>query len=122
MPENAVFDVTLGVDPNVVTQRVVERLAENKGLLKKEHKILYKIRFEIANHHDFPINLELQDQYPVANNEDIKVEFLKASVKPTSDTAGILKWVLNIPAQKVQKLEFSYSVTHPEDFLMSGID
>lgn len=122
VPENAVFDVTLGVDPNVVTQRVVERLAENKGLLKKEHKILYKIRFEIANHHDFPINLELQDQYPVANNEDIKVEFLKASVKPTSDTAGILKWVLNIPAQKVQKLEFSYSVTHPEDFLMSGID
>lgn len=117
--EDGHFDVDLGIDPSVETKRVVKKTSQSTGLISKDHSTEVSVRIEVANHHKFPVEVELKDHMPLSNSKEIKVEMVKGAPEAQRSNLGIITWKANVPAQKVRAFSFVYKVTHPENYLVS---
>ena len=70
----------------------------------------------IKNLHERQVAYQIQDQAPVANNQDIKVEII-AKPAPTKrdveDKRGILAWEDKLNPDEEKAIEFGYKVSWP---------
>jgi len=116
------FMINLGPDRNIETKRKVDRVSSEKGLIMKDYSVDVNIEIEILNHYNFPITVELKDQFPISPHKDLKIT--KGSVSPESipNKSGILSWDIRLQAREKRLIKFSYNVTHPMDFIVGGID
>ena len=119
--EGGYFTVDLGVDENIQTKRIVKKTSEEKGLVFKDHSTRVDVTLEVVNNHSFSIELTLKDHYPLSPlKKEIKIELVQQNPKAKRVSKGkILEWLLKIPAKKKRKVQFSYRVTHPKDYLVS---
>ncbi len=121
--ERGVFFIDLGMDKNVEVERVVDRSSVDEGVLFKKHKTKVDIKINIVNRHSFPIKLSLGDRQPLPSHKDIEVKTLKLSDKGKMNTkTGLINWNLDLPAKGKKVIEFSYSVSHPENFILSELN
>ena len=121
--EGGHFQVDLGVDRNVETKRVVERKSKDSSFLGlgKKHATEVEVRIEIANHHAFPIRIEIQDHYPLAPNDQVesKLKTVSPDVPKRDKEDGLLRWKVDVAPNAKQLLRFAYEVVHPENLLVS---
>jgi len=79
----------------------------------------------IANLHDFPINVVIQDQLPYATHEDIVVEIKKGSDKPTQTDVdkqrGVLAWENVLEPKSEKTIEFGFTVTWPKEMKITPV-
>lgn len=121
--EKGIFWVDLGMDKNVEVQRVVDRKSEDEGVLFKKHKTRVDITIKIANRHNFPVKLSLGDRQPISPHKDIEIKNIKVSDGgQLLSKTGLINWELNLKAKEKKELSFTYSVTHPENFLVSELN
>jgi hypothetical protein len=66
-----------------------------------------------------PIQMELQDQYPLSTTKDIEVELLQHEGAAVNEETGILTWKLQLAPGEIKKLRLSYSVKYPKDKMIS---
>lgn len=118
--EESRFDVDLGVDDNIEIQRIVEKKSDTQGLIVKSHKTNVDVKIEIMNHHNFPIIVDLKDQFPLTPHEDLKIELLSVVPKESKNQDGILTWDgLRLAAKGNSTIKFNYVVEHPKDWIVS---
>jgi hypothetical protein len=118
--ENSHFEIDLGIDQNVETKRIVKKKSLEKGfILMKEHSTEVSVEIQIVNHNNFPIKVDLRDNYPQSPGKEIKVEFGKMNFKSRYHKFGVLYWDREIPAKGKDIIIFSYQVTHPKNYLVS---
>lgn len=120
--ENSSFFINLGVDENVETKRKVSKNAKDSGMLFKKHITEVVVDLEVVNRHGFAIDLELQDQIPKSPTDEIEVELKDISPEIKDNRHGILTWKLKVPPNKKQKIQFSYLVTHPSNYILSELN
>lgn len=120
--EGSYFTIDLGVDKNVQTKRIVTKKAVEKGVLFKDHVTNVEVKIEIANHHAFPIKIELQDNYPLSPNDKIKVKLLETRPERKYKSPGIVSWISDIPANNKKIFSFEYQVIHPENYIVSELN
>lgn len=121
--ERGTFFVDLGMDKNVEVERIVDRSSVDEGVLFKKHKTKVDITIKIANRHNFPIKLTLGDRQPISPHKEIEIKNLKVSDKGDLKVrSGQITWDLNLKAKEKKDIKFSYSVTHPENFLVSELN
>ena len=112
------FKLSFGVDDRV---RVKYRLAggqrSSEGLINKDRRIERRYEIEVANLHKRPMRIEVQDQIPVARDERIEVELLKAATEPTArdldDKTGVLAWTYDYEPGETREITFGYAVAFP---------
>ncbi|MBK7872243.1 MAG: DUF4139 domain-containing protein [Saprospiraceae bacterium] len=56
----------------------------------------------------------MEDQYPIATNDEIEVSLESANGAEVDKETGILKWKLKIEPNQSEKLNFQYSVKLPK--------
>ncbi len=117
--EGSFFRVDLGADQNVETKRIVNKKSAKQGVIFSNHVTDVEVKLEIANHHPFPIQLELEDNYPLSPNDKIEVTMVQMNPKPVKSEKGLVKWLVTIPGNQKSQLGFTYKVAHPENFLVS---
>jgi hypothetical protein len=118
--ENSHFEIDLGIDQNVETKRIVKKKSQEKGfILMKEHSTQVSVEIQIVNHNNFPIKVDLRDNYPQSPGKEIKVEFGEMNFKSRYHKFGVLYWDREIPAKGKDTIIFSYQVTHPKNYLVS---
>jgi hypothetical protein len=121
--ERGTFFVDLGMDKNVEIQRIVDRKSVDEGVVFKNHKTKVDITLKIMNRHNFPIKLTLGDRQPLSPHKDIEIKKLKLSDKGQfKGKTGQITWNLNLKPKEKRDVVFSYSVTHPENFLVSELN
>lgn len=121
--EKGVFYIDLGMDKNVEIERVVDKSSVDEGVLFKKHKTKVDIKINIANRHNFPISLSLGDRQPMARHKEIEVENLKITEGgKINKKTGLIDWTLSLQPKSKKTIEFSYSVTHPENFILSELN
>ena len=81
--------------------------------------VLVEVKIEVANHHPFPVAMEIQDNYPLTPGEKIKIELSQVSPRPSQQDHGLLRWEVSVPARQKSVLTFTYQVSHPENYLVS---
>lgn len=118
------FELYLGIDEGIKVKR--EKLKEETdeiiaaGIKRKNKivKVTYKITAE--NYKDKDVKINLFDNIPVSQNDQIIVKLLEAAPKPTEedyqDKNCVERWELTIAPQEKKEIIFTYQVEYPRDW------
>ena len=79
----------------------------------KKQTFTYEIT--VRNNKKEPIQMELQDQYPLSTTKDIEVELLQHEGATVNDETGIVTWKVQLAPGEIKKYRLSYSVKYPKD-------
>ncbi len=108
------LQLPFGADEDI--KLVYKVLPETKvnGVFSKDEVTTYKVVMEVANYKKRKITVMLREPMPRSQNEDIKIEFVKASfMAEDKDDANILRWKVTIAPGRTRSVEFVYKITRP---------
>ncbi len=118
------FDLALGADEAIaVTRKLNQRFTEDTGLVTKSKRITYDVTISVQNNKPTVETVVVHDQLPVSRHERIVVKQLapdERHMKP--DAGGTLKWTLELKPGEKRELPLKFSVEHPADFPVAGLE
>lgn len=111
------LSVTLGTDRQVTVKR--EKMMDYSSVkaFSSDTKITLTYKISVKNNQNKPVYLVLKDQYPVSQQKDIEVEFLKKeTTEPTvnKEETGVVTWETNLLAGQSKEYRIAYSVKYPK--------
>ncbi len=112
---NDTLELFLGVDTKVIVNRVKKKddgSQKTIGLNRRE-SFIYSIG--VRNTNNVPINIEVIDQVPIAQESDIEVNVNEISGATHDLQSGKLIWHLTIPPSDTKKLLLDFSVKYPKN-------
>lgn len=116
------LSVALGRDNNIVLKRkMVKELNERTSVNNTMKKVTRNFEIEVRNTRKAPVELELEDQIPLSNNEQLVIEALDTGKAEYNKETGKLTWRLKLQPGESTKLSFSYSVRYPKKFILNGL-
>jgi hypothetical protein len=107
--------ISLGPDMGIQVRRKRTVREDNGALLSGKREYLREYEFSVINRKQTPIHLLLEDQVPLATNEDIEIERQKTDGASVDDVTGKVLWDLKIAAGKTEKKTLRYSVKAPKE-------
>ena len=113
--------ISMGVDNAIVIERLpIEQFSSSKfiGTNKKE-KIGYE--FVIKNKKSIPIKIELLDQIPVSQSQEIEIVLEEKGTATYLKETGKLLWLLDVKARETRKEKFIYTAKYPKKKRTIGI-
>ena len=69
--------------------------------------------FSIRNNKSVPVNILLQDQFPISTNNDIEVDETSNGGAEVDKDTKILSWKLEIPERTEIKRQFGFVIKYP---------
>ncbi|MEG3974499.1 mucoidy inhibitor MuiA family protein [Microcoleus sp. herbarium8] len=116
------FKLNLGIDEGLkIDRELVERHVDKK-LIGNQRRTSYAYRLIVTNLQQLPVNLTLKEQLPVSRNEQIKVRLSVTNPKIVAGEMGMLEWIMSLPPQAKQELDYQFVVEHPPDLTVIGLD
>lgn len=116
------FKVNLGIDEGLKIERDLVEQEVDKRFLVGQRLTTYAYRLGITNLRDRPVNLKLTEQLPVSRNEQIKVRLTRSNPQIQLGEMGMLEWSLTLPPQSKQELYYQFTVEHPPELTVVGLD
>jgi len=112
---NDTLDLSMGRDNGIVVTRTKKPVKENNKLIGNDvtKTVVYELRMK--NNKTKALNLIVEDQIPLSQNKDIKVEMKDNGKADYNAQTGLLKWSLSVPPKEYKSLTFSYAVTYNKD-------
>lgn len=116
---NDTLELALGRDNGITVTRTKLPVKESNKLLGSEvtKTVTYELR--LKNNKAKQVNLIIEDQVPITQNKEIKIEMKNSGKADYNDKTGLLKWDTNIGSREYKTLTFSYSVTSNKDMPLS---
>ncbi len=124
---NEEFEIYLGVDQNIkIEHKFVNRFTKTEGLLSKKNKVVFDYKILVENHKATDVKINIKDQIPVSQNNNIKVELINPNIKEDTDTLkhgedGIIEWLISLDSKETKELDLKFSVEYPKDIEISGL-
>jgi uncharacterized protein (TIGR02231 family) len=118
------FKVFLGLDDAIKVKRELIELAVDKGnLLQNDvRRITYAYRITVHYYASFPRSIIVRDHLPISQHERVKVRVQSVQPQPAERSKlEILKWRFTLPAGGEQKIEYRFTVEHPQDLKVIGL-
>lgn len=112
---NDALELSFGVDKSVViTRERIKNYCSSTFLgSNKKEAIGYEIK--VRNTKSTPIKIKIEDQVPVATNDDISVDVEETSDAELNKDTGILTWEKTVLPASVSKMEVKFEVKFPKD-------
>ncbi len=109
-----------GVDDRIkVTRTQVHRETSESGIIKTDIVEERSWLIEVENYHARTMPVRIYDRMPYATHEDIKVDMLPASTRPTESDVdnrqGILAWDYELAGGDEQVIRFGFRIASPKD-------
>lgn len=112
----------LGRDNNITIKRKQTKdFNEKTSISGNTKKITRSFDIEVKNTRKSPIEIELEDQIPLSNNEELIIEAINTGNALYNKETGKLTWKLKLAAGEAKKLNFSYSVKFPKKMILNGL-
>ena len=116
------FEFYLGVDDRVYVKRELKAREVDKKFLQDKRRLHYGYETELRNLRTDKIALEVHDQLPVSRHESVKVKLESADPRPAEQTElNELTWKLTLEPGAKQFARFDFSVEHPRDVKVIGL-
>lgn len=116
---NDTLTLALGRDNGITVTRTRLPEKEKSKLIGTEVTKTIAWQLRMKSNKSKSINLIIEDQVPVSNNKDIRVEVKDTGKAELNDATGLLKWELSLEPKAMKELKFSYEVTHNKDMPLS---
>ncbi|MCF8413985.1 MAG: mucoidy inhibitor MuiA family protein [Melioribacteraceae bacterium] len=115
------WQISFGKDNRVnIEKKLVKDFSDNEFLGGDKERI-FTYEYKITNNKGRDLELIVEDNIPVAQNEDIEVELIEISSAKYNKKLGKLEWKLNIPNGGSKTIPLKYSVTYPKDAFIPGL-
>ncbi|MBD2295533.1 mucoidy inhibitor MuiA family protein [Anabaena sphaerica FACHB-251] len=116
------FKINLGIDEGLKLERdLIERQVDKK-LMSSQRRVTYAYRVLITNLLNHEANLNLTEQLPVSRNEQIKVRLTRSNPQIQLGEMGVLEWEIVLAPQEQQELYYQFTVEHPPELTVLGLD
>jgi uncharacterized protein (TIGR02231 family) len=107
-----------GADDQIKVTRTVQHKTEGStGLITSSKTDDREFRISVRNGHGWPAKVIIEDQQPVSETEDVQVELLPTTTKPTEtnphDRRGVLSWTLDLQAREQREITLAWRVRWP---------
>jgi uncharacterized protein (TIGR02231 family) len=107
-----------GADDQIKVTRTVQHKTEGStGLITSSKTDDREFRITVRNGHVWPVKVIIEDQQPVSETEDVQVELLPTTTKPTEtnphDRRGVLSWTLDLQASEQREITLAWRVRWP---------
>ncbi len=119
---NGEAELAFGPDDRIkVERKLVRRDVDRKLLGARRIRYAYEIKLE--NYLPREAKVTVLDQIPVSRHESIKVRWESGDPAPVEQTdMGEVRWELTLAAQEKRTLRFEFSVEHPRDMDVTGLN
>jgi uncharacterized protein (TIGR02231 family) len=115
-------DVRLGfgADDNVkVVRSTVRQLEGSAGILSTLRTERRDYKTSIRNGHDMPVRIVVEDQVPVSEVDEVKVEMLSVTTPPTEkdvrNRRGVMAWSFDLAPGAARDLRIAWLARWPAD-------
>lgn len=112
---NDTLSLSLGKDNSIrISRKLLKEFGAKKflGGNKTESR---EFEITLLNAKKTPVNLIVQDQFPVSTNKEIDVEDISATEAAIEKETGLVTWTLILSPGQEKKLQLSYVVKYPKD-------
>lgn len=108
------FKLSMGRDRRIIIKREqVKELTSTKFIgSNTEKKFVYEI--SVRNTKKDAVELTVEDQIPIAQNADIKVNIDDLAKGQLNQETGKVTWRISVKPGEVQKIRFSFTVKYPK--------
>jgi uncharacterized protein (TIGR02231 family) len=119
-PKDEIVRLGFGVDDQVKVARVTLRRQEGStGLISTAKTDEREFKITVRNGHATAIRVAIEDQLPVSELDDVKVEMLPSTTPPTERDArnrrGVLGWTFTAAPGESRDITVGWSVRWPSD-------
>jgi uncharacterized protein (TIGR02231 family) len=116
------FQVNLGIDEGLKVERELVERQVDKKLIGSNRKITFAYRLVITNLLNQEAKLVLTEQIPKSRHEQIKVNLNRSNPQIQLGEMGILEWGLKLAPQGKQEVYYQFTVEHPPQLNIVGLD
>ncbi len=109
---NDTLDLAFGRDNGVMITRTRKPVKEANALLGNDITKTVVYELKLKNNKSKALNLVVEDQIPLSQNKDIKVEMKDIGKADYNSQTGALKWIFSLNPKEYSTLSFSYAVTY----------
>jgi uncharacterized protein (TIGR02231 family) len=113
------LDLSLGRDSKIVVTRTKQKDFSNDKVIGNNRKVTYAYEMVIKNNRKAPVTINLEDQLPVSQNNDITVDAVELSKAQQDVLTGKLSWTYTILPGEQQKIQLTYSIKYPRNKTIS---
>jgi TonB-dependent SusC/RagA subfamily outer membrane receptor len=112
---------SLGVEKNIGVERTLKATKEKKNLLRTAKKVTRNWQITVKNNKETAVDVVVEDQIPVATNDDAKVTLLESSNAKVDEKEGRLKWTLHLAPGEKKEININYEVKVKDEFLFDKL-
>ena len=112
---------SLGVEKNIGVERTLKATKEKKNLLRTAKKVTRNWQITVKNNKETAVDVVVEDQIPVATNDDAKVTLLESSNAKVDEKEGRLKWTLHLAPGEKKEININYEVRVNDEFLFDKL-
>ncbi|MCQ2252874.1 MAG: mucoidy inhibitor MuiA family protein [Bacteroidales bacterium] len=105
--------LSIGSDKMIAIDRQEIHSKTNKAIIGSSRKVTKTFETNIRNNKNIAVDIDLEDQYPIAKYSDIKVALTDNGGAEVNTQNGRLNWKIHLEPHESQKVKFSYEVKYP---------
>lgn len=113
--------IGLGRDPQIVIKREQLRDFTSRKTIGTNVRETRGYKIEVRNTKKEPIELTVEDQFPVSQNKAIEVVLAEGHGAAVNPQNGRLTWKLTLKPNETRTLNFQYEVKYPKDWQVTGL-
>jgi hypothetical protein len=108
------LSVSVGRDEDIIVKRERVKDKSSTSFLGSNKTVERVWKTTIRNTNDYPVELVVNDQYPIAKEDDIKVVQLEHDGGKLEEATGKVTWSFTLPAGATEERMLKYAVRYPK--------
>ncbi|MEJ8816523.1 DUF4139 domain-containing protein [Lacibacter sp. H407] len=109
------LSLSLGVDKGITVKRTLLKEFSNKKFLGSNRTDTKHYEITVRNNKNVPVNIIVEDQFPISTIKEIEVGDLKYDGGKLNDETKIITWTYTIDPKQLKKMEMKYNVKYPKE-------
>lgn len=110
------LQLSIGRDKSIVVNREEIRDLSAGQVIGSGRKVTKSFNINVKNNKSIPVEIQVEDQYPISTADDIKVALLNAEGAEVDKLTGKLTWKIKLQAGAKQTVNFTYEVKYPRKY------
>ena len=107
--------ISLGPDPSIQVRRKRTMREDRSSLISGKREFVREYVFTTTNRKEATVHIQIDDQLPIANNEEIEINRLKLDGAEVDKATGRVIWDLEVKPGAEVKRTFRYEVKSPKE-------
>jgi len=109
------LDLSLGRDGKVLVTRTKLKAYSSSKIIGTKRKETMTYELIARNNRKSEINLQILDQIPISQTNEIEVKVLNISGAQANETTGKLTWKLKLKPGETKKITLSFEIRYPKN-------